>query len=51
MELDGRGAKADTFVPAEIDGLGRPVPVGGAVEAQIRANVSRRSPGGGQCRF
>lgn len=51
VELDGRGAKADTFVPAEIDGLGRPVPVGGAVEAQIRGDLARRSPDGSQCRF
>jgi poly-gamma-glutamate capsule biosynthesis protein CapA/YwtB (metallophosphatase superfamily) len=51
VELDGRGAVADRFTPAEIDGLGRPVPVRGALEAQIHADVVRRSPGGGQCRF
>jgi hypothetical protein len=51
VEIDGRGAVADRLSPAEIDDLGRPVLVGGALEAQIRGDVARRSPGGGQCRF
>jgi hypothetical protein len=51
VELDGRGARADTFLPAEIDGLGRPAPATAAVASQIRANLANRSPGGGQCTF
>jgi poly-gamma-glutamate synthesis protein (capsule biosynthesis protein) len=51
VELDGRGALSDRFTPAEIDGRGRPVPAGGALGAQILADVAARSPGGGRCRF
>lgn len=37
------------FEPAEIDGLGRPAPVSGALGGAIRADVAARSPGGGAC--
>jgi putative cell wall-binding protein len=51
VELDGRGAVRDAFAPAEIDGVGRPLPVGGALGDRIRADVAARSPGGGRCAF
>jgi poly-gamma-glutamate capsule biosynthesis protein CapA/YwtB (metallophosphatase superfamily)/putative cell wall-binding protein len=51
VELDGRGAVADRFDPADIDELGRPVPVSGPLAERIHADVARRSPGGGACRF
>jgi poly-gamma-glutamate capsule biosynthesis protein CapA/YwtB (metallophosphatase superfamily)/putative cell wall-binding protein len=48
--LQGGGA-SHTFAPAEIDGLGSPIPVGGALGQRILADVARRSPGGGRCGF
>ncbi|MCZ7526816.1 MAG: CapA family protein [Acidimicrobiia bacterium] len=47
--LDRRGVVAHRFVPARIDGAGRPVPLGGVEAEAVAAEVAALAPGAGRC--
>jgi Bacterial capsule synthesis protein PGA_cap len=49
VELDSAGVRSHDFVPARIDGNGRPVPLTGAAAADALARLASLAPGGGRC--